>query len=391
MSGHVGHKIRLSALRIRPQVWQNSSGKCLHYHEPHSTLHPTTRLQRTGQRRHFGGADIAGGLLRGSEYLVTNIHELTGTPWFISIPLVALVVSAAIRTPLTLYTHHMARRRANLLPLIQAQTALIGLGLRKKAVPNLRDRVRQLMKKQTKDLFGVFAINQRNSILGGLLSLPIFLSNLEVIRRMCGGPRGLLGNLMFRSSNRDITTQEVTEATQPVPIPASSVDLSSSATDLSQATVSVSPDALASISMEPSFATGGCLWFPDLLVSDPYHVLPIAVSAVLVLHMIPETTAARRELFGLSPVAGDKNASLLGQTRGRRAFQRTMLIMALAIGPITMDMPAALHLYWLSSASFSLAVSKGIKVLLPIPKHTIKPCRGMEMPLLKPKPPTSRA
>lgn len=377
MSGHVGHQLRLSALRTRPRILGPlSNGKCLPY-EPH--LAPRViHLNGPGQRRHFGVADVAGSLLRGSELLVTSIHHVTGTPWFVSIPLVALAVAATIRLPLTLYSHNMARRRAKLVPLIQAETSMVGRNMRKLARSELRVRVAEIMKKRNKELSKALTINESRSIIGGILSLPIFVSNLEVIRRMCGGPRGMLGSLVFAAP------PAAPAAADSAPSP-SAVDLAP-ATDLGDLAASGTQDALASIAVEPSLATGGCLWFPNLLEADPYHILPFAVSAVLVLNLMPESSAARRELFGLQPGAGDKRAALHGQSRGRRGFQRSMLLIALAIGPVTMDLPAALHLYWLTSASFSLAVSKGIKLFRPLPKNTIKPCTGMEVPLLRPKP-----
>lgn len=349
-----------------------------------------------GQRRHFGISDAAGSLLKGSELLITNAHELTGAPWFISIPLVALAVSATIRAPLTLYSHNIRRKRARLVHLIQAQYAQIGLGLRRKAVPNLKDRVLKAVKKRSKDTFKVFAIDGTKSIWGAFLSLPIFLSNLEVIRRMCGGPRGLIGTIMYgwggRGTPAETPTAEVAaEAASSGSTPfageaVSVVDVPSS-TDLG-GFVSTTPDILSSISMEPTFATGGCLWFPNLLVPDPYHILPFVVSALLFTHMIPETAAQRRDLFGLKPLSGKGNTMAVGggQSRMSRAFQRSLLVMALAIGPATMDMPAALHLYWAASVGSSLVVTKGIKKLMPMPKTTVKPCRGIEVPLLRPKP-----
>lgn len=286
-----------------------------------------------------------------------------------------------MRAPLTFYSHRMACQRAKLGPLIQAQTAMIGLGLRKKAVPDLRQKVASLMAERSRKLMRAVAGSETNSILGGLVTLPVFVSNVEVIRRMCAGPLGLLGNLVFRRSIGEAThTGTPTESTETLPA------ATTSATDLGEAAALTPRDVGFSISVEPTFATEGCLWFPNLLESDPLHVLPFAVSALLVANMIPDHIAARRELFGLAPVVGDKQAVVMGQSRKRRAFQRTMLILAFAIGPITMDLPAAVHLYWLSSAAFSLAVSKGIKRAMPIPKNTIKPCRGMEIPLLMPKP-----
>lgn len=376
MSGNVGHQLRLNAIRIRPHLWSHHGKRF-----PHDRT-AGIRPHAYGQRRSFSGADVANALLRGSECLITNIHHVTGTPWFVSIPLAALVVSACIRAPLTFYSHRMVRKRAMLGPLIQAQTAMIGLGLRKKAVPNLRKRVVALATQRSRALTRAFAGNERKNLYGGILTLPVFVSNLEVIRRMCGGPRGLLGRLAFGTSagNATYTGTAATETAEAVSAAVTS------APELGEISASASPDVVSAIPIEPTFATEGCLWFPNLLESDPLHILPFAVSAMLVANMMPDTSAARRELFGLAPAVGDKRATLLGQTAKRRAFQRTMLILAFAIGPITMDMPAALHLYWMASAGFNLAVSKGMKRAMPIPQNAIRPCRGMELPLLLPKP-----
>lgn len=402
MSGHMGHQLRLSALRLAPQVRPRSGLR------NGSSLFNASCIQLNipGQRRHFGISDAAGALLKSSELLITNVHDVTGAPWFISIPLVAFAVSATIRTPLTLYSHSLRRRRTKLLPLIQAQYAQIGLGLRRKAVSNFRERVLKAVKKRSKATFKIFAIDETKSILGGFLSLPIFLSNLEVIRRMCGGPRGLIGTLMYGWEGKDMTTTtmptttgtsgvaEATEAAEAA-VPGSTsvtgdaisvVDVPSP-TDLAELT-STTPDILSSISLEPTFATGGCLWFPNLLVPDPYHILPFAISALLFTHMIPDTTAERRDLFGLKPLATKGNTMAVGGGRSGmwRAFQRSLLVMALAIGPATMDMPAALHLYWMASVGCSLMVTKGVKRLMPITKSSVKPCTGLEVPLLRPKP-----
>lgn len=239
------------------------------------------------------------------------------------------------------------------------------------------------MAERSKTLVRAFAGSERKSLIGGLLTLPVFVSNVEVIRRMCAGPLGILGNLVF--GNYAATAQQPSAITTETGADTASA-ATTTATEIGDHAASIPHDVGFSIPVEPTFATEGCLWFPNLLEADPLHVLPFAVSALLVANMIPENIAARRELFGLAPVSGDKQAVLMGQSRKRRAFQRTMLILAFAIGPITIDLPAAVHLYWVSSAGFSLAVSKVMKRAMPIPKNTIKPCHGMEIPLLMPKP-----
>ncbi|KAI3395569.1 hypothetical protein diail_1081 [Diaporthe ilicicola] len=382
MSGHMGHQLRLSASRIRPHL-----GQLLH-HEPHLHLHPfpsRTRLPAASQRRNFGVADAAGYLLKGSELLITGAHEVTATPWFISLPLVAVVISGLIRLPLTLYTNSLQRRKAKLGPLIQAQYALIGLGLRRKAVPRVMERVTKAVKSRRKKMFTAFAINESRSLWGGLISLPIFLSNLEVIRRLCGGPRGLFGSLLYGWDTKDAaaTTTSSTSATD------TSVSPATLSTNNDPLAVDLPPPAgLGELSLDPSFASGGCLWFPDLLAPDPYHVLPFAVSGLLLMHLIPSTEAELRSLFGMRPPAGSRNRIVVAgaRSRGSKALRRALMVLALAIGPATMSLPAALHLYWASSVGCSLVVTKGVRRLLPMPKVPVRPCSGLEVPLIRPKP-----
>lgn len=395
MSGHVGQQLRLSASRIRPHFGQHlQHGPHLHSHIFPSRI----RLSAASQRRNFGAADAAGYLLKGSELLITSVHEVTATPWFISLPLVAVVVSAIIRVPLTLYTQSTQRRKAKLAPLIQAQYAQIGLGLRRKAVPNVMERVTKAVKTRSKKMFEAFAVNETRSLWGGLISLPVFLSNLEVIRTMCGGPRGLLGSLLYGWQGRNAaprtpsdtaaagTTMSSTTPSTGLEPPVAEITSPTGISDLASSTTT--PEVLNPLTLEPSFATGGCLWFPDLLVPDPYRILPFAVSGLLLMHLIPETEAELRNLFGMRPPAGSRRNIVIagGRSRGSLALRRALIVVALAIGPVTMDMPVALHLYWASSVGCSLVVTKGVKRLLPIPRVPVKPCSGLEIPLIRPKP-----
>ncbi|POS76208.1 hypothetical protein DHEL01_v205391 [Diaporthe helianthi] len=391
MSRHVGHQLRFSATRIRPHISRQLQ------HESLVHLHPfpsRVRLSAASQRRNFGAADAAGYLLKGSELLITNIHEVTATPWFISLPLVAVVVSAVIRVPLTLYSNSVQRRKAKLFPLIQAQYAQIGLGLRRKAVPNVMERVTKVVRSRSKKMFTAFAVNETRSIWGGLISLPIFLSNLEVIRTMCGGPRGLFGSFMYGWQGRETQASGIATAGAIAPPATENSGLESSVgellpdTNISDVVSSTtSPEILNPLTLDPSFASGGCLWFPNLLVPDPYHILPFAVSVLLLMHVIPGTEAELRILFGMRPAAGSRRIVISGaRLRGSIALRRLMVVVSLAVGPVTMNLPVALHLYWASSVGCSLIVTKGITKLLPIPRVPVKPCSGLEIPLMRPKP-----
>lgn len=318
-------------------------------------------------------SDAAGYLLQGSELLFTNVHQITASPWYVSIPLVAIITSATIRAPLNLWSLGTARRKARLTPLIQAQTAM---GLRKKNRLDALDIVSKSSQKAAKQIYANFGQNNRGVFLSGLLSLPVFVSNIQVLWRMCGGQQGILGRLMFGSQtmNDKITTT-----------PASATATAQS-NESGELMVSEYSNVQETITLEPILANGGCLWFPNLLEADPYHVLPFAVSAVMMLNIMPWNIAGIRGLLGLSGPEGQIAISTTSKTA--RALQRAMFLLSLLLGPLTMDMPAAIHLYWISSATTTLLISKGLKKLMPIPQGSITPCRGMDMPILRPKAPT---
>lgn len=351
MSGLLGSQLRLLAFRPRSRVWPSS-----------------IQLQVPGQRRHFGVSDATSHLLSVSEWLFTNAHQLTASPWYISIPLVALITNVTIRTPLTLWSLGTARRRARLTPLLQAQTAMVGLGLRKKNRPDAVEILSKITQKRTKQLFKSFGETGQRSFWAGLLSVPVFLCNIEILRRMCGGSRGLLGRLFLGSSTTDdkIATTPTTESGELMNSASSSVQ--------------------EAITLEPTLADGGCLWFPNLLEADPYHVLPFAVSAMMVLNLVPASIPGIRNLLGLEASRGQVPVSTT--SKAGTAFQRTMLLFSLSLGPLTVDLPAAIHLYWFSSSATTFLITKGLKKLIPVPKNSIKPCRGIDIPVLRPKAPT---
>ncbi|KAK4118730.1 hypothetical protein N657DRAFT_583144 [Parathielavia appendiculata] len=124
---------------------------------------------------------------------------------------------------------------------------------------------------------------------------------------------------------------------------------------------------------DPSLAAGGCLWFPDLTAADPLHVLPLALSAILVVNVMPKSMALWKLLLGLEGVP----ASAIASMKVRLRLQRAFLLVAMAAGPLTMDLPAALHLYWISSAALTTALTSIISRLMPMPK-IVSPAKSQE-------------
>jgi inner membrane protein COX18 len=211
-----------------------------------------------------------------------------------------------------------------------------------------------------------------------LAVFPFWMLGIEGVRRMCGGPRGILGSMIFGRGRYEELQQAAGQGGVVVDAAAQTVDGgavvggqelgmageagSTLATEPALgmealATSSVAPgqvdvqEALASLA-DQSMTTGGCLWFPDLTVADPLHILPFALSAVMVLNLMPKSQAAWRQLLASNAALGP---DLAQQLKWRLRIQRALLMGALAIGPLTMDLPAAIHLYWISSAAFSFA------------------------------------
>jgi inner membrane protein COX18 len=161
----------------------------------------------------------------------------------------------------------------------------------------------------------------------GLAQLPVFLVTMEALRAMAGAQQGWWG-MITGSGNVEVDPEAVLTAG-----------------GLVSATL---------IPVESSFATEGALWFPNLLMADPQLVLPFMLSGAILLN-----------LFGHKTVA-------LGPWRTR--MQRSMGIVALAIGPIMMHVPSALVLYWVSSSMLAYGQSLLLERLMPI-KKPVTPCK----------------
>lgn len=323
--------------------------------------------------------------------LISDLHAVTHTPWFVTIPLVAVAVNAAFRLPFTVYAHKVAQRRLKLTSLLTAWAIRhkrdvdrdVGAGRLARDKGEAEHLKRQ--RKTLRRLFREFDV-QTWKTQGGLLSLPFWLLAIESLRRLCGGPRGLLGQLLGEKA-QDAETGAGAERTA-----------SLSLEDLPAAGEAVSQTAASPLSSlaDPTLATEGCLWFPDLMVSDPYHILPFVLSAAMVANMIPDTDAGRRALFGLedrSAAPGNRQAATntalaLSNLRLRRA----LLLLGAAIGPVTAALPAGLHLYWISSVSATYLSGKVVKRFIPISRPTVRPCEGIELPIVRPppQPPTGK-
>ncbi|EFX06561.1 hypothetical protein CMQ_6882 [Grosmannia clavigera kw1407] len=325
-----------------------------------------------------------------TEALIGQLHMVTQAPWFVVLPLVALGVNLVFRLPFSAHARGLAQRRAGLAPLLQAWAAEHAKTVHQErrqaggssdaattatpdgeAMKRYRRTARQVYRR-----FGL----QQWKLYGSLAAMPPWLVVIEAIRRMCGAPVGLLGLILRRGADGEVAAATET---------AESTVAGAAAAAQTDAVLSALPSTL-----EPSLTTGGCLWFPDLTVADPYHVLPLALSAMLIANVLPATDAGRRALFGLGPQSSSSPVGGTAQVTTEGAFgrglQRTLLIMSASIGFVTMHFPAAIHLYWLSSAATSFVITRSLRKARPLPERNIKPANKIDFPWIRPPRPAQR-
>jgi mitochondrial inner membrane protein COX18 len=260
---------------------------------------------------------------------LTALHSLTGLSWAYTIPLFALTLRTTLILPLSIYQRRVHQRQASLVPIIQSwRHALQHETMREVGhlgpVVAQNTLIRKLRKKRI-EIYRRWKCGSWKNYLG-LAQIPVFLIAMDALRAMTGAQQGWWGMLTGAENIRAGT--EVLTADGLV--------------------------GAALIPVESSFATEGALWFPNLLVADPQLILPFMLSGAIFLN-----------LYGHKPVA-------LGiwQTR----LKRSMGIVALAIGPIMINVPSALVLYWVSSSMLAYGQSVLLERLMPI-KKPVLPCK----------------
>lgn len=120
-----------------------------------------------------------------------------------------------------------------------------------------------------------------------------------------------------------------------------------------------SVDALtwASVTKDLSLATEGALWFPNLLEPDPMLILPFVLSGTVLLNITGTGSRANNE----------------NQKPWQKGFQRSLKIVALCMGPLTLQVPSAMLVYWISSSGLGYLQAVILDKVMPMPTPA-KPC-----------------
>lgn len=219
------------------------------------------------------------------------------------------------------------------------------------------------------------------------VQVPVFLMVSETLRRMSGMSMGLVGWMAGRSSfeptPEDVMEHSVDEKLSDhgaiplepsvneelsdhgaIPLePSVDEELMEHPVGLLESSVNDNQVDSSMDLFEPSLAYEGALWFPNLLLPDPTLTLPFILSA----SMIANVSYQKRLIPNPSK----------WQTRFFNAFK----LMALAAAPLTLQVPTALLIYWISSSLFGLAHFVFMQWYQPRIPH-FKPCKSRDRRVL---------
>jgi inner membrane protein COX18 len=279
--------------------------------------------------------------LIGTHAVLEGLHSITGLPWAYTIPLAALAIRTALFLPLGIYARRATQKQMELRPLVLAWQHVyikeaVKQGGNLEPMAATRPAAAKLLKKQ-QEIYARFNCGSWKHFLG-FVQLPVWLVVVETIRSMCGARDGLL---------RWIASLFTFNAADGVGVGAAAE----------------SSQNMGSLLFDPSFATEGALWFPNLLVPDPMLALPFVLSGSI--------------LLNLSGVSGP------AQSKWRRRLTNSLKVVALAIVPLTLQMPSAMLVYWTSSSLLAYGQAKLLDVMMPIKKPVV-PCKlPMAIPYTK--------
>jgi mitochondrial inner membrane protein COX18 len=337
--------------------------------------------------RHFTVASAVESAIVFSQHAFIGVHAVTGLPWFVTIPMVALTVNLFTRGPITLFIHRRIQQRATLVPLLRALYVRHSREVAKEMLPpaQRRAKIKAKFDKSSKEVYAAWGVQNWKNFTNFAV-FPFWLAVMEGLRRLCGAHGGLLSLLLYGPPKVGPTAVAAsgTELLQP-----GSLAENASGADLVSGGLEHVPDLASQslLGLEPSLTSGGCLWFTDLTVADPLHVLPFLLSLAMFANIVPTSRAGWDRLLNYSKASSDGagNAAAIDTNQWSSRLQRGLLVLSLAVGPATMNLPAALHLYWISSATFSLLYSQAIKALFPATIPAVQPCKGAEMSLVRPQ------
>ena len=319
------------SFRLRQQACQLASRN--------SVLQPASRCRPAARSFHASAArqdPLLDAILYLPHEMISLVHSTV--PWYASIPLTAFITRGLLVTTAGAWSRALTARYVGLHPLRQTLAFQKRDEILKRGNFRSPQEAMQVVKKEVKEvttqLDKRWKVSLRGQIGWTFAQIPIFFAMAETIRQKCGARDGLLG-LGFSAFRND--------------------DATSSASEFG---------VTHSQWFEPSLANEGMLWFQDLLIPDPTGALPFIVSGLMFANIY--TTK--------NTVSNDAKWPIV--------IRRTLMGVALLIGPLCQNLPAALLLYWGASTSSVILWNLWLDWKYPAPRGMTACARPLLMPPL---------
>ncbi|KAH8697156.1 putative mitochondrial export translocase Oxa2 [Talaromyces proteolyticus] len=262
-------------------------------------------------------------VLSASTGFLHYVHDISGLTWATSIPLTAVIVRSLVAFPLQIYSRKRARRQGDILPLVVSYRKYYEKVMKNQKTTDkifmrpdqAEQKLRQTLKVKTNMLYSRWNVSKYPQLIP-LLQIPVWLSLMEGIRAMCGVNVGILRYLLPMPNKDD--------------------------------------GGPALPGTEPTLASEGALWFPDLLVGDPTGILPVLLGLSIIGNV--QSGWKTKSLAETSDFSEREMIMSLASKSMKVAF--TGLGIWIAVSAYASGMPAGMMLYWIASSNTATLQSR---------------------------------
>ncbi|KAL4930663.1 putative mitochondrial export translocase Oxa2 [Aspergillus undulatus] len=292
---------------------------------------PFQQVRRFHQTR---SAPFLNEALDAASGIVYGVHSASHLPWALSIPLTAFLVRMGVAFPLQIFYKVQARRDTDLAPILQAWRHHYQRQVHQISANESISRAQAMRMVPERGTKKYVELRRRWGVIRhwkGLpwLQIPFWIAMMESVRAMSGMSQGLVPYLLSLSQGSAETIK---------------------------------------LAVEPTLATEGALWFPDLLAGDPTGVLPVVLTASILLNV-----QNGWKVPALKEIADMPRKDMWSKLRWR-ALRLGIQILAcnLGLSAYMTGMPTALLIYWITSTNIAtLQTSFLDKYMFPSP--AVKP------------------
>lgn len=287
---------------------------------------PSCRQQQQQQQRRTFINETLTPLVDSTAHIFTSIHN-AGVPWYLTIPLVALGINLSVRLPMQLYMQSLDRRRSAIKPLVVAWSVRHA----GRPFPGPLERKKMHVAKETeksrKRLYKAWGVPLWKQFIPLSSMLP-FVVVSEALRRLSG---------------------------------VSMFDAAAAASGGAGEVVAQAPATAVDLSLQ----TGGCLWFTDLIATDPYMGLPFLCSGLLAANLFSRMSIKQwRDTIVERP-----SADIVSQRLLRGLLRLTIFV---PLMPLCFTyLPASVFLYWAANFAFQLVNVNLVRRVLPEEKRIL--------------------